>query len=64
MSGTLLALGALSILTPGILAITSGATTEHELIDWLIQQPLQRLLTMRAMLLSGVVFVVAGLGWR
>lgn len=59
----LLLLAILCAATPMALFLGSGAKDEADMLDWIARQPLDRLMTMRALLLSGVLFLIAAVFW-
>lgn len=56
----LMALGALSILSPAILMLIEGVEGDDDLVAWLMSKPLEFIVALRAMTISGVGLIFAG----
>lgn len=64
ISGALFTLGLLFIVTPGFMALMAGAQTEDDLIRWLSSQPLQFIIGVRVMMISGVGLLGVGAAFQ
>ena len=61
MSGYhLILFGILLLLTPVILMLRDGVESEADVIHWILQQPLQNILMLQAMVTSGAWLVRSG----
>lgn len=61
MTGFLLmSLGVLLLLSPAILLAMDGVDGDDDLVSWLMSKPLEFIVTLRAMTISGVGLIFAG----